>query len=572
MTREYDTPKYRNNRKALLASKPACHWCGQPATTADHLIEIHAGGTSDMDNLVPACGPCNSRRGSKYQQQQAHAKKKSRENAIFRQTEITPAPINPLFLPNQPEPVAIDSDQPEPAPTGRERPRLELCQVGGNSFGPAVAAWARDVMGVELFPWQVAALSGQLMCDDAGNLLHRESLVSTARQNGKSVALQALIGWATTAWSEQLGRPVTVLSTANQLDRAEAIHTALSPVLIDKFGAKKLEAIGRKSVTMRNGSKWEVRAATTRLHGGSYDLIVVDELWNIPAAVLDEALRPSMIARPNPLLSCWSTAGDANSDGMIRMRERALAELERGEPSDLYFAEWSLPPGVPANNPDYWGYPNPSLGYTITVKALRAAMGNESFARAHLNQWITARGAWLDPGEWDKHRTTIDMPCGGVLAVDSSIDEARYVGVRATAIDGRVMVHVEFVVETEDAMWAEIARVMADKTVTLAVTPSLELHLPVELNRRFTTVGYGELLRYTALVRAMILEDRVIHTGHRSLAEHVNRAVLVKTAQGAVLSSQKSPGPIEIARCAVWAISLVSRPVSKQRPVMAIVK
>lgn len=573
MTRKTSTPQYKANRHAILQGNPLCHWCGQrPATEADHLIEVDRGGTDETDNLVPACKPCNGRRGQRYQAQRDATRKKSRENAIFRGKEIAPTPPLSVSFANQPEPAVIHSDQPEPAPTGREQPRLELCQLGGKSFGGAVAAWARDVMGLELFPWQVAALTGQLMCDDAGNLLHRESLVSTARQNGKSVALQALIGWALTEWSEQLGRSVAVLSTANQLDRAEAIHSALSPVLIDKFGAKKLEAIGRKSVTMRNGSKWEVRAATTRLHGGSYDLIVVDELWNIPAAVLDEALRPSMIARPNPLLSCWSTAGDASSDGMIRMRERALAELERGEPSDLYFAEWSLPNGVSPFDERYWGYPNPSLGFSITVKALRAAMGNESFPRAHGNQWITHRGAWLDPGEWDKHRTTTPMPTGGVLAVDSSIDDARYVGVRAAAVDGRVMVHVEFVVETEDAMWAEIARVMADKTVTLAVTPSLELHLPVELNRRFTTVGYGELLRYTALVRAMILEDRVIHTGHRSLAEHVNRAVLVKTAQGAVLSSQKSPGPIEIARCAVWAVSLVSRPVSNQRPVMAIVK
>ena len=572
MTREYDTPKYRNNRKALLASKPACHWCGQPATTADHLIEIHAGGTSDMDNLVPACQPCNSRRGSTYQAKQAHKKQIARNKAFFTEKQITPTPlVSPSFA-NQPELAAISPDQPEPAPLGREHPRLATAVVGGKSLGPQVAAWSRDVMGVELFPCQVAALSGQLACDNQGDLVFRESLVSTARQNGKSVALQALIGWALTEWAEQIGRPITVLSTANQLDRAEAIHGALAHILCDKFGAKQLQAIGRKSVTMRNGSRWDVRAATTRLHGGSYDLIVVDELWNIPAAVLDEALRPSMIAKPNPLMSCWSTAGDATSDAMIHMRERALAEIERGDQSDLYFAEWSLPPGVPAGDEQYWGYPNPSLGYTITTKALRAAMGNESFARAHLNQWITARGAWLDAGEWEKHRTNMDMPTGGILAVDSSIDDARYVGVRAVAVDGRVMVDVEFVTDTEDDMWAQIARVMADKTVTLAITPTLELHLPIELNRRFTTVGYGELLRYTALVRGMVQEDRVIHTGHRLLAEHITRAVLVKTAQGAVLSSQKSPGPIEIARCSVWAISLVSKPVSKQRPVMAIVK
>jgi phage terminase large subunit-like protein len=444
---------------------------------------------------------------------------------------------------------------------------LATATLGGKHYGDLVAAWSAKYLRVELFPWQVYALSGQLQVDDNDRFVFRESLVSTARQNGKSVALCALIGWFVTDYAAMVGRPVNVLSTANQLDRAEAIFSTLAPVLVEYFDGKQLQAIGRKQVQV-GASSWQIRAATTRLHGGSFDLIVVDELWNIPAAVLDEALRPSMIARPSPLLSCWSTAGDASSTAMINMREKALADIEAGTVSDLYFAEWSMPADV--SGPDYWGYANPSLGYTITTAALKAAQKHESFARAHLNQWITARGAWLEPGEWEKHKTTLPMGAGGVLAVDSSIDEARYVGVRAATVDGRVMVDVAFVVDTEDAMWAAIEQVMADKTVTLAVTPTLELHLPTNLNRRFTTVGYGELLRYTSLVRSMITEGRVIHSGHRLLAEHVTRAVGVKTAQGFVLSSQKSPGVIELARCAVWAISLVSKPVSSQRPVMVV--
>ena len=119
-------------------------------------------------------------------------------------------------------------------------------------------------------------------------------------------------------------------------------------------------------------------------------------------------------------------------------------------------------------------------------------------------------------------------------------------------------------------MWDEIERVMEDKTITLAVTPTFELHLPSKYQRRFTLVGYAELLKYTVLVRSMIVEGRVKHFGTRALAEHMNRAVSVKTAKGVVVSSQKSPGPIEIARCAIWAIALCSRPVTRQKPILVV--
>jgi hypothetical protein len=65
-------------------------------------------------------------------------------------------------------------------------------------------------------------------------------------------------------------------------------------------------------------------------------------------------------------------------------------------------------------------------------------------------------------------------------------------------------------------------------------------------------------------------EDKVRHTGNQTLAEHVNRAVGVRTAQGFVLSSQKSPGPIEAARCMVWAVSAVSRPQNKAKPMLVV--
>jgi len=183
---------------------------------------------------------------------------------------------------------------------------------------------------------------------------------------------------------------------------------------------------------------------------------------------------------------------------------------------------------------------------------------------------IDAAGSWLEPGVWAGLQTTDPMPAGGVLAIETSIDDSRFVGLRC-AFDGtRVHVKVEFITDTETAAWKEVERVMTDHAVTLAVTPSLEIHLPPFTNKRFTVVGYAELLKFTSLVRTMILEERVQHRGEQILAEHVNRAVLVKTVQGAVLSSQKSPGPIELTRCLVWAAAMVSKPVRSQRPLLVV--
>lgn len=49
---------YRRARARLLADNPPCHWCGKPATTADHEPPMDVVGYPHL-NLVPACGPCN---------------------------------------------------------------------------------------------------------------------------------------------------------------------------------------------------------------------------------------------------------------------------------------------------------------------------------------------------------------------------------------------------------------------------------------------------------------------------------------------------------------------------------
>ena len=60
---------YRKARLQVLARDGfVCHYCGQDATTADHIIPIKAGGDPvSLDNMVACCITCNSRKGSRGQ-------------------------------------------------------------------------------------------------------------------------------------------------------------------------------------------------------------------------------------------------------------------------------------------------------------------------------------------------------------------------------------------------------------------------------------------------------------------------------------------------------------------------
>lgn len=561
--RHYNSKQYKDNRAQILADNPQCYICGRHATTVDHLLEVDRGGTHDLENLAPCCLSCNSRKGQQWGETKKKAKKN--DNTFFCAPTDDPA----LFISLSLDELAGTGENQSALPqVNAYLPRLETTGYGTLSYGPQVVSWAKTFMGLDLFEWQAHALFGQLAHDENGDLLFRESLVSTARQNGKSIGLQALIGWWLTDMPKLRGEPQSILSVANRLDRAESLFNALAPMLVELFGGKAMRTFGRKSVEMPDGSMWEVRSSSPNLHGGSYDLVAADELFNISDRFMD-AIYPTMIARKSPLLSTWSTAGDESSVAMIHMRETAINEIEKGERSRLYFAEWSIG-DRDWRDPQNWVYANPCLGKTITIEALQAVSKKDSFLRAHLNMWVSSRGSWLDEGVWASCKTDDPMLAGGVLAVEMSMDTNRYVGVRSSMFDGIVHTHVEFIVDNETALWSEIDRVMADKLVALAITPTLEIHAPLNLRRRMTVVGQAELIKFTGLAQKMILEGRVKHSGQVTLSEHMNRAVMIKTGAGVTLSHKSSPGPIELAKCAVWGIALSSKYQNRAKPMMVV--
>lgn len=257
---------------------------------------------------------------------------------------------------------------------------------------------------------------------------------------------------------------------------------------------------------------------------------------------------------------------------MLQMREEGLRAIDEGKATKLYMAEWSVPPGVdPMTSPDLWPMANPALGYTLEEEVLRdeaEQVDKAAFLRASLNIWISSERSWLPPGTFDALKVE-DIPAGGVLAVDSSIDDSLYCGVRAQRVgDDQIGVTVEFLADSLASCWRSI-EAAAKSCDRIALTPSLFDIAPPALERKKVQVGYAELATHTGTIRQLITEGRIVHTGEQMLAEHVDRAVGVKTQRGYALSSQRSSGPITLARCMVFAAALVARPASRQKPAIA---
>ncbi|MGA1076849.1 MAG: terminase TerL endonuclease subunit, partial [Ilumatobacteraceae bacterium] len=414
--------------------------------------------------------------------------------------------------------------------------------------------FAERVYGITLMPWQVKVITDQLSYGPDGRLLFSSALTSTARQQGKSVTLKVLASWWAIGMATHRKEPQSVVLVANEYERVALMFREMEPILTEKFGAKAFRSYGRESLTFPDGSPIRLQAATDGKHGYSIDYLLLDEIWQIKPSVIYQAFRPAMIARRDSQMSCWSTAGDSGSVVLQQMRTAGLQAIDSGVTGRAYFCEFSPPAGVDPADRRWWPAANPALGITVDMAALEDAwtsIPRAEFVRAHLNMWQGANDSWLPPDVWDKLATDATVPAGGYLAVDSSLDENRIVGIRAVRVGLEVLVTVAFICDRQADMWTHIARELDGTDTQLLITPGYESLVPADYRRRTEIVGYRELKTMTPIVRRAILDGQIRHTGEITLAEHINQAVMVKTSDGAPLSAQKSPGPIELARCAV---------------------
>lgn len=197
--------------------------------------------------------------------------------------------------------------------------------------GPAAIAFAKDILGIALYPWQEWFLNHALELDETGKLYRfRIVICMVARQNGKTTVENVLALWHMYTLESGL-----VIGTAQNLDRSEEAWKdclALAELQDDLYEMIEERNFGHpKFFNLDNGCEYKVVAATGKGgRGFSGDLILLDELREHKIFDTWAAVTNTMNARPFAQAFAFSNAGDAT--GIVLRYQRALAHKELGWP------------------------------------------------------------------------------------------------------------------------------------------------------------------------------------------------------------------------------------------------
>lgn len=357
------------------------------------------------------------------------------------------------------------------------------------SLGFAVAEFADEVLGVDLYPWQRWLLVHALELLEDGSFRFRTVVVLVARQNGKSTLSIVL----SLFFLYVLGTAL-VIGTAQDLDVAEEIWQGAVDIVDEtpELLAQRRRVVkvnGKKSLELKTGERYKVKAANRRAGRGlSGDLILLDELrehqsWDAWAAITKTAM-----ARPNAQAWALSNAGDVASVVLRHLRKMVHAKL--GDPDGICAAddpavlledksigeapeelddidddtlglfEWSAPVGCGIRDRDGWAMANPSLGHgTITERALASAAASDPewvFRTECLCQWSEGSLTGpFPPGSWDSGtdvESSVAANSERVLCFETNVARDKvFVAVAGRRDDGAVHVEPAAVFADDDA-------------------------------------------------------------------------------------------------------------------------
>ena len=301
------------------------------------------------------------------------------------------------------------------------------------TLGFEVISFAENVLDMKLHPWQkwlfIHALEVIDKSDGSWMLRFRTVVVLIGRQNGKTT-----MGAVLSLFFLYALRSGLVIGTAQDLEQAEdtwsmCVEIAEADEELREQIAHVWRTNGAKRLQLKGGRDYRVRASTRKAgRGKSADLVLLDELREHQTWDAYAALSKTGIARESSLLWCMSNAGDGTSVVLRHLRMQAHRLL--GDPDGIVAAtgdaqavvdadaeemlddtalgifEWSADPSLPITSTEAWRQANPSLGYTITERAIKSACADDPedvFKTECLCQWVTAAVTPPFPvGAWEK--------------------------------------------------------------------------------------------------------------------------------------------------------------------------
>ncbi len=461
---------------------------------------------------------------------------------------------------------------------GSEVPRLFTSPAGpltpATSKGFEAINFAADLLDLDLLPWQKWVLIHALELAPHGGFRFRTVLICCARQQGKTVLLQVLA-----LWRLYLDKAGLVIGSAQQLALAEetwsgAVDMAQGqPDLAAEIGSV-VRTNGAKSLRLVSGEKYQVTTASRRGgRGSSSDLVLLDELREHQTWDAWGAVSKTTMARPDPMIIGFSSAGDAQSVVLDSLRSRALASADDPATSLAIF-EWSAFDGCDLDDPVGWVQANPALGHTVSESSIRSALDTDPedvFRCEILCQSVLNTGAAFPPGVWESladldaaQPATTDVVS---FALDVPADQSTAsIAVCWRRPDGAVGVTlvehrpgVDWVVARLGGLchrWRARVVIETGGTAGFLIAPMERAGVPVTgVSRQFFVDACGAL-------DAAVTSRQLRHDGLAELAEAVSLARWSTSGEaGTRVLSRRNPrvSPLVAAALAVHGLSTAKR-------------
>lgn len=289
---------------------------------------------------------------------------------------------------------------------GNQKPRIDIYHDGDIELAERTIALLEHY-NEKFIPWQKAVLRRWLAQDETGHWANPVCGLMLPRQNGKTFLLRCRIIAGMIFLGEHLVYTAHKLTTVDEIKRLVLrFFYDAEPEIRDLLtGEFDKEPRSYDYVELRNGGRC-VFSTRTRSNGlgTTNDTILWDEHQETSDAQ-EEALLPTLSAGPrgdyqNIMTGAPPTSGSA---GTVFMRARR--NLLQGK-SDICWQEWSVEHITDNHDEDAWYDTNPSLGYRLQLRAVKAeanTMSQDSFNKMRLG-WtagIDAKRLFTDD-EWSE--------------------------------------------------------------------------------------------------------------------------------------------------------------------------
>jgi phage terminase large subunit-like protein len=457
---------------------------------------------------------------------------------------------------------------------GLTKPRIQSPPIKGESRIAEVAELAEKI-GMPLLPWQHYVLEDMLKVDKEGMFQRKSNLLLCARQVGKTHLARMRILAGLFIFGEK--NIIAMSSNRNMaLDTFRQVANTIEDNDFLKAQVRRIRyANGQESITLLNGARYEIVAATRDgSRGKTADFLYMDELREVSEEAFKAAV-PVTRARPNSQTLFTSNAGDAFSTVLNDLRERAM-----DYPSKTFgFWEYSAPLAARQDirNRKFWAMANPALGYTVTEEAIEESIATNSIEATlteTLCMWIDSQvSPWTFGAIEACSVSELVLPVGAMTVMAFDVSPSKRTGalVAGQIVDGKIAVGVMETFSSEVAIdevkmasaihdWAMKYRpvqIAYDKYATASIAQKLEQsgHKLVDISGQAFYQACGELADSLSNLR-------LIHSGQPEWVNSMNNCAAKTNDAGWRIIRRKSAGCVAASISSAMIVHMLSKPIS----------